>query len=79
MYVLIEVTRDKVVRIFHNETDLLIYLESNKIKTQSLDRVLTLTWDSLVDIKDCHWKAISTCELIIDNRIRYSVICTPTV
>ena len=79
MYVLIEVTRDKVVRIFHNETDLLIYLESNKIKTQSLDRVLTLTWDSLVAIKDCHWKAISTCELIIDDRSRYSLICTPKV
>ena len=79
MYVLIEVTRDKVVRIFHNENDLLIYLESNKIKTQSLDRVLTLTWDSLVAIKDCSWRVINTCELLIDNRIRYSVICTPTV
>ena len=79
MYVLIEVTRDKVVRIFHNENDLLIYLESNKIKTQSLDRVLTLTWDSLVAIKDCSWRVINTCELIIDDRIRYSVICTPTV
>ena len=79
MYVLIEVTRDKVVRIFHNENDLLIYLESNKIKTQSLDRVVTLTWDSLVAIKDCSWRVINTCELIIDDRSRYSLICTPKV
>ena len=79
MYVLIEVTREKVVRIFHNETDLLIYLESNKIKTQGFNRVVTLTWDSLVAIKDCSWRVINTCELLIDNRIRYSVICTPTV
>ena len=79
MYVLIEVTREKVVRIFHNETDLEIYLEVNKIKTQGFNRVVTLTWDSLVAIKDCHWKAISTCELIIDDRSRYSLICTPKV
>ena len=71
MYVLIEVTREKVVRIFHNENDLEIYLEVNKIKTQGFNRV--------VAIKDCSWRVINTCELIIDNRIRYSVICTPTV
>lgn len=79
MYVLIEVTREKVVRIFHNENDLEIYLEVNKIKTQGFNRVVTLTWDSLIAIKDCSWRVINTCELIIDDRIRYSVICTPTV
>ena len=79
MYVLIEVTREKVVRIFHNENDLEIYLEVNKIKTQGFNRVVTLTWDSLVAIKDCSWRVINTCDLFIDDRNRYSVICTPTV
>ena len=79
MYVLIEVTREKVVKIFHNENDLEIYLEINKIKTQNFNHNTILTWDSLVDIKDCSWRVINTCELIIDDRIRYSVICTPTV
>ena len=79
MYVLIEVTREKVVRIFHNENDLEIYLEVNKIKTQGFNRVVTLTWDSLVAIKDCSWRVINTCELFIDDRNRYSVICTPTM
>ena len=79
MYVLIEVTREKVVRIFHNENDLEIYLEVNKIKTQSLNHNFTLTWDNLVAIKDCRWKVISTCELTIDGRDRSSVICTPSV
>ena len=79
MYVLIEVTREKVVRIFHNENDLEIYLEVNKIKTQGFNLVVTLTWDSLVAIKDCSWRVINTCELFIDDRNRYSVICTPTV
>ena len=79
MYVLIEVTREKVVKIFHNENDLEIYLEINRIKTQNFNHNTTLTWNNLTAIKDCPWKVINTCELFIDDRNRYSVICIPTV
>ena len=35
--------------------------------------------NNLTAIKDCLWKVINTCELFIDDRNRYSVICIPTV
>ena len=50
MYVLIEVTREKVVRIFHNENDLEIYLEINKIKTQNFNHNTTLTWKIILQL-----------------------------